>query len=29
MIGELAAIYGVLQRKRAVFLLPLKALVND
>ncbi|KKX47288.1 caspase domain-containing protein [Sphingobacterium sp. IITKGP-BTPF85] len=29
MIGELAAIYGVTQRKRAVFLLPLKALVND
>ena len=29
MIGELAAIYGVLQRKRAIFLLPLKALVND
>lgn len=29
MIGELAAIYGVTQRKRAVFLFPLKALVND
>lgn len=29
MVGELAAIYGVVQRKRAVFLLPLKALVND
>ncbi|MGJ1419014.1 DEAD/DEAH box helicase [Sphingobacterium spiritivorum] len=29
MVGELAAIYGITQRKRAVFLLPLKALVND
>lgn len=29
MIGELAAVNGVLQRKRAVFLFPLKALVND
>lgn len=29
MVGELAAIYGVTQRKRAVFLLPSKALVND
>ncbi len=29
MIGELAALKGVLDRKRALFLLPLKALVND
>lgn len=29
MIGELAALQGVLDRKRALFLLPLKALVND
>lgn len=29
MIGELAALKGVLQRKRAFFLLPLRALVND
>lgn len=29
MVGELAAIFGVTQRKRAIFLLPLKALVND
>jgi replicative superfamily II helicase len=29
MIGELAALSGVLQRRRALFLLPLKALVND
>src|SRR5262249_2226382 len=29
MIGELAALRGVLERKRACFLLPLKALVND
>ncbi len=29
MIGELAAISGVLERKRAIFLFPLKALVND
>jgi replicative superfamily II helicase len=29
MIGELAALKGVLERKRAFFLLPLKALVND
>jgi replicative superfamily II helicase len=29
MIGELAAINGVLKRKRAIFLFPLKALVND
>lgn len=29
MIGELAAIHGALKRKRAVFLFPLKALVND
>ena len=29
MIGELAALYGTLQRKRAFFLLPLRALVND
>ncbi|MDR2230170.1 MAG: DEAD/DEAH box helicase [Flavobacteriaceae bacterium] len=29
MVGELAAIFGIIQRKRAVFLLPLKALVND
>ena len=29
MIGELAVLKGVLDRKRAFFLLPLKALVND
>jgi replicative superfamily II helicase len=29
MVGELAALRGVLERKRACFLLPLKALVND
>jgi replicative superfamily II helicase len=29
MVGELAALKGVLERKRALFLLPLKALVND
>jgi helicase len=29
LIGELAAISGALHRKRAFFLLPLKALVND
>src|SRR3989344_7888465 len=29
LIGELAAIRGILERKRALFLLPLKALVND
>ena len=29
MIGELAALKGVLDRRRAFFLLPLKALVND
>lgn len=29
MIGELAALKGCLERKRALFLLPLKALVND
>lgn len=29
MIGEMAAIKGVLERKRAFFLFPLKALVND
>lgn len=29
LIGELAALKGVLDRKRAVFLLPTKALVND
>jgi replicative superfamily II helicase len=29
MVGELAAVYGALQRKRTIFLLPLKALVND
>jgi replicative superfamily II helicase len=29
MIGELAALKGALDRKRAMFLLPLKALVND
>lgn len=29
MIGELAALKGVLERKRAFFLFPLKALVND
>lgn len=29
MIGELAAIKGALERKRAIFLMPLKALVND
>jgi helicase len=29
MIGELAALRGMLDRRRALFLLPLKALVND
>ncbi|HEY3412812.1 MAG TPA: DEAD/DEAH box helicase [Armatimonadota bacterium] len=29
MIGELAALQGALERKRTLFLLPLKALVND
>lgn len=29
MIGELAALKGAIERKRAFFLLPLKALVND
>jgi replicative superfamily II helicase len=29
LIGELAALKGILDRKRAFFLLPLKALVND
>jgi len=29
MIGELAALHGVIKRRRAFFLLPLKALVND
>lgn len=29
MVGELAAIHGALERKRAIFLFPLKALVND
>jgi replicative superfamily II helicase len=29
MVGELAALKGVLERRRAIFLLPLKALVND
>lgn len=29
MIGELAALYGALERKRAFFLLPLKALASD
>ena len=29
LIGELAALTGVLDRKRALFLLPMKALVND
>lgn len=29
LIGELAALRGVIERKRALFLLPLKALVND
>jgi helicase len=29
MIGELAALKGILERRRAFFLLPLKALVND
>jgi helicase len=29
MIGELAALNGILQRRRALFLLPMKALVND
>ena len=29
LIGELAALKGVLERKRALFLLPTKALVND
>jgi helicase len=29
MVGELAGLKGVLERRRAIFLLPLKALVND
>lgn len=29
LIGELAALRGVLDRKRSIFLLPLKAIVND
>jgi helicase len=29
MLGELAAVHGVLDRRRALFLMPLKALVND
>ena len=29
LIGELAALKGALERRRAIFLLPLKALVND
>ncbi|WP_158542232.1 DEAD/DEAH box helicase [Pedobacter chinensis] len=29
MLGEMAAIFGVKQRKRTIFLFPLKALVND
>jgi len=29
MLGELAAVRGVLDRRRTLFLLPLKALVND
>jgi helicase len=29
LVGELAALRGVLDRKRALFLLPMKALVND
>jgi helicase len=29
MVGELAAVNGALERKRALFLFPLKALVND
>jgi helicase len=29
LIGELAALRGTLDRKRALFLLPMKALVND
>lgn len=29
MVGELAALKGALERRRALFLLPLKALVND
>ena len=29
MVGELAALKGVIERRRAIFLLPLKALVND
>ncbi|WP_437779105.1 DEAD/DEAH box helicase [Sorangium sp. So ce1097] len=29
MVGELAALRGILERNRACFLLPLKALVND
>jgi helicase len=29
MIGELAALKGVMERRRAIFLFPLKALVND
>jgi len=29
MVGELAALNGILRRRRALFLLPMKALVND
>jgi replicative superfamily II helicase len=29
MLGELAAVHGALERRRSLFLLPLKALVND
>jgi helicase len=29
MVGELAALRNILDRKRALFLLPLKALVSD
>ena len=29
MIGELAALQGILERKRTIFLFPLKAIVND
>jgi helicase len=29
MVGELAGLNGILQRRRALFLLPMKALVND
>jgi len=29
MVGELASLNGILQRRRALFLLPMKALVND